>query len=109
MTRTRQVPPRTVRVRYEDQEYDRDLARCRSALFHRQVEGAFDNVAGLARLVALSEGTVHGFLAGRMQCSREAVERILSMLDLSWNDVHSPASVDGGAADGGRGGIETTT
>ncbi len=62
--RRRAVRERSIVVRHEGHEYERDLAKCRQLVLQRQMEREFETVEQLAARVGLSPSTVYGWLRG---------------------------------------------
>jgi hypothetical protein len=63
-----------------------DLVRCRRALVHRQVEGAFTTMNDLANLIGRSRSTATRFFSGR-NTSLTVTLSILAALRLEFADV----------------------
>ncbi|HEY4026671.1 MAG TPA: helix-turn-helix transcriptional regulator [Candidatus Dormibacteraeota bacterium] len=80
-------------VWYRGIPYTLDLARCRRALVHRQVEGAFSSMEGLARSIGVSRSTVSRFFAGR-PTSLAVTLNILDALHLTFEEVATPDTDD---------------
>lgn len=86
--RRRAVRERSIVVRHEGQEYERDLAKCRRLVLQRQMERGFETVEELAARVGLSAATVYGWLRGVVPGTMETTRRILAGLGLDFHDVH---------------------
>ncbi len=90
--RRRAVRERSIVVRHEGQEYERDLAKCRQLVLQRQMEREFETVEQLAARVGLSPSTVYGWLRGVVPGTAETTRRILAGLRLDFHDVHRRVS-----------------
>lgn len=86
---------RTIRVRYGECTYDRDLALCRRALLDQAIKDGLNSVHQFAASIAVSTTTISGFLAGQSPCSEELARRILCGLRLTWEEVHREVTADG--------------
>jgi DNA-binding XRE family transcriptional regulator len=75
---------------YRGLPYRLDLARCRRALIHRQVEGELDSMESLAQAVGISRSTVSRFFSGR-PTSLTVTLKILAVLRLKFDEVAIPA------------------
>jgi transcriptional regulator with XRE-family HTH domain len=75
-------------VCYGEQEYERDLVRCRRELLEREIEGRFASGTELAHKLGLSRATVSAFFSGRRSVSLPTVVRILREIRVSFEDVH---------------------
>jgi hypothetical protein len=89
-SRRGELAPESIRVRYGNALYERDLVRCRKALWERVIAGDFQSVAGLAELLDIHKDTVYHFLSGGKSGSKETVEAILDRLHLTFDEVHRP-------------------
>jgi len=80
----------SIRVRYGNAEYVRDLNMCRVALRSRMLDGSLKdkNLRGFARSVGLSLATISKWFNGIEAGRKETTERILGGLKLSFDDVH---------------------
>ena len=87
---------RTVRVRYGDRVYDRDLALCRRALLDRAIKDGQNSVHQFAASIKVSTTSVSGFLSGSVPCSEELAGRILAGLRLTWEEVHREVTASDG-------------
>lgn len=80
-------------VRWSDeQEYVRDLAKCRRTLLQREIEGDFDNTDEFAASIGLSSTTVRKWLSGVAPCRETTTNLILDGLRLRFDDVHTPVA-----------------
>ncbi len=86
------VRERSIVVRHEGQEYERDLAKCRRLVLQRQMEREFETVEELAARVGLSPSTVYGWLRGVVPGTTETTRRVLDGLGLDFDDVHRRVS-----------------
>ncbi len=93
---------RSAIVQYNGESYVRNLALCRRALTHRQVEGEFlGGVAEMATVIDCSRSTVHRFFRGR-NVSTEATTKILAGLHLRFDEVHTLVPEERGPFDDHR-------
>jgi hypothetical protein len=92
----RRSRPVTTIVYYRGVGHSLDLAACWRALVRRQVEGAFDSMAGLADAAGASRSTCTRFFGGRSTSLRVTL-RILTALGLHFDDVTHP--LYGGSSD----------
>ncbi len=90
--RRRAVRERSIVVRHDGQEYERDLAKCRQLVLQRRMEREFETVEELAARVGLSASTVYGWLRGVGPGTTETTRRILAGLRLDFHEVHRRVS-----------------
>jgi DNA-binding phage protein len=92
------VRRRSIVVRHQGEEWERDLSRCRVIVVQRQMEGKFANVEELAAGIGLNPDTVYRWLRGVGPGAEETTARILKGLGVEFNDVHRevPMPPEGG-------------
>jgi len=79
---------RSIVIRHEGEEWERDLMKCRVVVTMRRLEGKFANVEELADRIGLNADTVHRWLRGVGPGTDETTARILSGLEVEFKDVH---------------------
>ena len=82
------VRRRSIVVRRESQEWERDLSMCRQLVVMRQMEGKFANVEDLSGRIGLNRDTVYRWLRGEATGTDETTTRILAGLGVEFKDVH---------------------
>jgi transcriptional regulator with XRE-family HTH domain len=85
------VRRRSIVVRREGEDWERDLSMCRQLVVLRGLEGKFANVEELAGRIGLNPDTVYRWLRGEGPGTDETTERILTGLEVEFKDVHRRA------------------
>ena len=82
------VRHRSIVVRHDGEEWERDLMMCRQLVLVRGAEGRFANVEELADQIGLNADTVYRWLRGVGPGTDETTRRILAGLEVEFGDVH---------------------
>ncbi len=93
MTERLRKRPRDVIVWFRGMPYRLDLGRCRRALVLCQVDGQFESMEALAKVVGCSRSTVSRFFSGR-PTSLSIALKVLEVLKLTFEEVTT--AVEGG-------------
>jgi DNA-binding XRE family transcriptional regulator len=76
-------------VNFRGIDHEMNLSVLRLALVHRQVDGDFDSMEGLAEAIGISRSTVSRFFAGRPTSLTVALA-VLDKLKLKFEEVFTP-------------------
>jgi hypothetical protein len=82
------VRRRSIVVRREGEEWERDLSMCRQLVVMRQMEGKLVNVEELSGRIGLNPDTVYRWLRGEGPGTDETTARILGGLGVEFEEVH---------------------